>query len=81
MTSPLTCQELVEVITDYLEQKLPSPDREQFETHLASCAGCRNYLDQMGRTITLTGHLSEETIPAENKSEFLKLFQDWKATS
>jgi len=79
MTPAFTCQELVEVITDYLEEKLPPPERIQFEAHLASCQGCYNYLAQMRRAIALTGQLSAETIPAANKDELLKLFRDWKA--
>ena len=58
----LTCQELVELVTDYLEGSLSAAQRARFEEHLAKCAGCRNYLAQMRQTIKLAGKLTEESI-------------------
>jgi len=79
MTSDsLTCQELVELVTAYLEGTLPAADRARFEAHLAGCAGCRNYLEQMRRTIATLGKLTEETIPAGDRDTLLDLFRNWK---
>lgn len=78
MSEEMTCRELVELITDYLEGALRPEDRAQFEAHLAACSGCANYLEQMRRTISLAGRLSEEAIPEESRSELLRLFRDWK---
>ncbi len=57
MTSPegITCREIVEIVTDYLEGALTPEQREAFELHLSYCEGCVNYLDQMRTTIRLTG--------------------------
>ena len=74
----LTCMELVELITDYLEGTLPAPERSRFETHLHECNGCHNYLEQMQQTIALTGTLTEETISPAALDEMLHLFHDWK---
>ncbi len=74
----LTCRELVELITEYLEGTLSSEERERFEAHLATCRGCRTYLEQMRQTITLLGRLTEETISEEAKEEFLRAFRAWK---
>jgi anti-sigma factor RsiW len=52
----LTCRELVELVTDYLEDALPEPERERFEAHLAECEGCRRYMEQMRATIELARH-------------------------
>ena len=57
----LACQELVEIVSDYLEGALPEADRERFEAHLEICEGCRRYLDQMRTTIRVVGTLTEET--------------------
>jgi anti-sigma factor RsiW len=54
----LSCQELVELVTDYLEDALPSEERTRFEAHLAECGNCQQYLHQMRRTIELTGTLT-----------------------
>ena len=49
----MTCQELVELVTDYLEGVMPAGDRARFEEHLAICSGCQTYLDQMRVTMRL----------------------------
>ena len=74
----LTCQQLVEIITEYLEGTLPPDDRARFETHLAGCRGCRRYLNQMRQTVQLLGHISEDTIPLDTRAELLSLFRNWK---
>ena len=74
----LTCQELVELVNDYLEGALSPDDRQRFEAHLAACGGCQNYLEQMRRTIAATGALTEDTISEEAEDELLRLFRDWK---
>lgn len=78
-TPELSCQELVELVTDYLEGALPPSDRRRFEAHLAVCTGCRNYLDQMRRTIALSGTLTEESLSEPMKQDLLDLFRSWKA--
>jgi len=75
----MPCQELVELITEYLEGTLSEVDRLRFEQHLADCRHCRTYLLQMRQTIHALGKLPEETIPDEVKSELLQAFRDWKA--
>lgn len=74
----LTCQELVELVTEYLEGTLSPEDRGRFEAHLATCRGCRTYLEQMRQMITLLGRLTEEAISEEVKQEFLRAFHAWK---
>lgn len=77
-TYELSCKELVELVTDYIEGALPPPAREAFEEHLELCEGCRAYLQQMELTIQLVGGLSEESIPAPARDELLDAFRDWK---
>ena len=74
----LTCKEFVELVTEYLEGALPDETRARFDTHLGKCKGCTNYLTQMRFTISTTGTLTEETIPAGAREEMLALFRDWK---
>ena len=50
----LTCAEVVEVITNYLEGRMPAHERERFEEHLSFCDGCSTYLEQMRLTIAAT---------------------------
>lgn len=74
----LTCRELVELVTDYLEGVLPPAERRRFEEHLAGCQGCRDYLQQMRETIRLTGQLTEEAIEPQAREALLQVFRAWK---
>ena len=74
----LTCKELVELVTEYLEGALSADERARFEAHLQGCGGCRAYLTQMRQTVRAMGQLTEEAISEETKQELLHLFRDWK---
>ena len=80
MTDPaaITCQELVELVTDYLEGGLSPEDRARIEAHLPRCRGCADYLEQMRATIRATGHLREESLDPFTRDQLLALFADWK---
>ena len=74
----ITCQELVELVTDYLEGALSTEQRARFEAHLSTCPGCEDYLQQMRLTIGATGRLTEDSIEPKTRDALLALFRDWK---
>jgi anti-sigma factor RsiW len=74
----ISCREIVELTTDYLEDALEQSLRREFEEHLALCDGCANYLEQMRETIRLTGMISEDEIPADQRDQLLVAFRDWR---
>jgi anti-sigma factor RsiW len=74
----LACQEVVELVTAYLEDALDPGDRERFEEHLVFCDGCENYLEQVRTTIRLTGR-AEHELPAELEAQLLEAFRGWRA--
>ena len=74
---PLTCHEVVAILTDYLEGALSAEDRRRVDEHLAICDGCTSYLEQLRETIRLTGMLTEDQIPDEQKRRLLEAFRDW----
>jgi len=74
----MTCQQLVELVTEYLEEALPVEEVRRFEAHIADCGVCRTYLEQMRQTIRTLGKLSEESIPPEVRDELLARFRDWR---
>jgi hypothetical protein len=76
----LTCQELVELVTDYLEGALPQSDRLDFERHLVWCSWCRDYVDQVRMTIELTGVPEDTEPPFPLREQLLDAFRDWKRT-
>jgi hypothetical protein len=75
----LTCAQVVEVITDYLEGRLGAGGSERFEEHIAFCDGCSTYLEQMRLTIAATGRLREDDLPAELQDRLLAAFRSWSA--
>jgi len=77
-TEALSCQELTELVTDYLEGALPPAEHARFEEHLAECGNCEIYLDQIRATIELTGSLAPEAITPEAEEALLHAFGDWK---
>jgi len=78
MKAQMTCKELVELVTEYLEGSLPDNVRLRMESHLSGCEGCTNYVEQMRQTIQLTGQLREEDLSEEQRDALLKLFRDWR---
>ena len=79
MSEPdLTCQDLVELVTDYLEDALPASERARFEAHIADCPYCDAYLDQMQRTIRVVRTRKESTVAPEVEAELLRRFRTWK---
>ena len=60
----LSCQELVELVTDYLEGALSEEETARFESHIGRCDGCNVYLEQVRQTIVMTGRLSEDALLA-----------------
>ena len=77
----LSCQELVELVTDYLEGALPEELHRRFDDHIAHCAGCRMYLAQMRATIRATGSLSQESISPEAEQTLLEAFRGWRQSA
>jgi anti-sigma factor RsiW len=77
----LSCQELVELVTDYLEGALPVELHERFDEHIAHCAGCQAYLAQMRATIRATGTLAPESLSPDAESALLEAFRGWKRAS
>jgi anti-sigma factor RsiW len=74
----LTCRDLVELVTDYLEGALSPEDRTRFDRHLAGCTNCTLYLEQFRETIRLTGTLRESDVSREAKAVLLAQFEAWK---
>jgi predicted anti-sigma-YlaC factor YlaD len=77
----LTCAELVELVSDYIEGALAPDQRVRFEEHLTICSGCANYLDQMRTTIALSGRLRVDDLSPEVRADLVDAFRGWRANS
>jgi predicted anti-sigma-YlaC factor YlaD len=80
-TRELACIELVEIVTDYFEGRLPAEDVRRFDEHLEGCRGCRNYVEQMRETIRLTGTLREDDVPPAARDSLLAAFREWRRSA
>ena len=78
-TTELTCQELVELVTDYLEGVLRPEEQARFARNLSICPGCTTYVEQFRETIALTGALREQDVPPVARSAMLAQFANWKS--
>jgi anti-sigma factor RsiW len=74
----IPCQEVVELVTDYLEGALSRRDRRRFEHHIAGCPHCTAYLEQMRETLRLTGELVPEDLSPEMHREFGEIYERWR---
>jgi len=77
----LSCQQVVELVTDYLENALLPELRRRLESHVEECLGCVNYLEQMQLTIDMLHQIARESVFPATKQELLQLFRDWKKGS
>jgi anti-sigma factor RsiW len=73
----INCQELVELVTDYLEGALEPGDLRRFEEHLAACGKCTEYMAQLRATIRAVGQITPDDLSPEAESELLEVFRDW----
>jgi anti-sigma factor RsiW len=80
MGRDLTCKELVELVTGYLDGSLRGRRRRRFEAHLAACDGCTRFLRQMEATIRVTGTLTEEQVTEEQRAVLLTAFRGWSTS-
>jgi anti-sigma factor RsiW len=75
----LTCAEVVELVTDYLEGRLSPEERLRFDAHVTGCDGCVAYVDQMRDTIATAGRLRDSDVPPDLEERLLETFRDWRS--
>jgi len=78
VSDDLTCHELVELVTDYLENALAPVERARLEAHLDVCTGCREYLAQMRQTISVMGQLPTDSLDPQMSERLLQVFRQWR---
>ena len=76
----ISCQELVELATAYLEHALPAEQTALFEQHLNFCEGCVWYVEQMRGTVQATGGIAGEDLPAGDRDRLLAAFRGWRTS-
>ncbi len=74
----LSCREVVELVTDYLEDAMSAADRRRFERHLRDCPNCTRYLEQMRLMIRRSGTVVVDELSPEARDELTRRFRDWR---
>jgi anti-sigma factor RsiW len=77
----MNCDDVVEMVTAYVEGTLPDVERAAFEAHLAECPGCDRYLAQYRHTIALLGEVPAEALSAPSRRRLLDTFAETYARS
>jgi anti-sigma factor RsiW len=77
--APLTCREVVALLTDYLEDALDPPTRERVAGHLAACGNCATHVQQLQVTLEALGTVPPEELSPETERALVAAFRDWRA--
>ena len=77
----LSCKELVELVTAYVEGALGADERTRFDAHLTECPDCVEYVAQFRRTVAAIGLAAPELERTPPVSDLLRIFRDWKRSS
>jgi len=75
----LVCQQVVEMVTAYLDGALSRSDRRRLEKHLGGCALCTEYLAQIRETIRLTGRVAPEDLTPQMRVDLTEVYRRWRA--
>lgn len=73
----LSCQQMVELVTEYLDGVMEPRRRARFEAHLAGCDGCSNYLEQFRTTVAVVGRIDAADVPEPVMNELVSAFRNW----
>ena len=76
----MSCEQFVELVTEYIEDAMDPATKQRFEEHLALCPGCVTYLDQIRETVRQAGHLHPEDLSAAARDRLMEAFNDWKTS-
>jgi anti-sigma factor RsiW len=74
----MDCNELVELVTAYLDGSLDPDTRARFDLHLLDCDGCENYLQQFRATVGTLNKIDDDAIDPTLREGLLNAFRDWK---
>lgn len=74
----VTCEQFVELVTEYLEDAMDAETRADFEAHVARCRGCETYLDQIRATVRQAGTLKADDLSPPARDRLLEAFSEWR---
>lgn len=72
-----SCQDVVELVTSYLDNAMPTTERLEFERHVAICPPCRAYVSQIRKVVKSAGALHEDELPEHVRASLVAAFKNW----
>jgi anti-sigma factor RsiW len=76
--APMDCNELVELVTAYLDGALDPDTQARFDEHLLGCEGCENYLQQFRETVRTVGKISDDELDPAFRNRLLDAFKNFR---
>jgi hypothetical protein len=73
----MSCAELVELVTEYFEDRLPAAERERIREHLLLCDGCSAHVEQVRAVLRVAGTLPPEGLSARAEAQLVDVFRSW----
>jgi predicted anti-sigma-YlaC factor YlaD len=77
-TGAMDCNELVELVTAYLDGSLDMETRARFDMHLLECDGCENYLQQFRETVRTVGKIRDHELDPAFRNRLLDAFKNFR---
>jgi anti-sigma factor RsiW len=74
----MDCNELVELVTAYLDGSLDLDTRARFDMHLLDCDGCKNYLQQFHETVRTVGKIRDDELDPAFRNRLLEAFKNFR---
>lgn len=71
----ITCKELAELISDYIDGSLDPSISNDFDSHIEGCIDCHAFLKTYKKTTSLSHQLSCEEIPKELRDRLSTLLK------
>jgi anti-sigma factor RsiW len=79
MPGNMSCRELVELVTDYLDGALPHQDVQRLEAHIEVCGPCAEYIEQVRTTARLSAQAATAELEARpDREALLAAFRGFK---
>jgi anti-sigma factor RsiW len=76
----LTCQQVVELMTDYVEGVLLPDERGRFEAHLAHCDACARYLEQLRATLDVLAQMTPPEPDPVLREELVAFYRRYRSS-
>ena len=73
-----SCEELVDLSTEYFERTLDAASRLRFERHLAACPACRGFVAQLRKALVVAGSVPSEPLSDDARVALLEAFRAWR---